>query len=346
MEGFQKKIQQHFKERAEVVAEAQEHFDYKVSNGVRVPEYEEVLMVDEESGEEYVRKRPKLLLPEINFATMNLRDESTERAFMQELKNAGVPISDQAMMINVPIEFKDEIERVKEEKVQKIVADAEAQESAVKAIMSRNLPLSPELQLIRQQMQAAEQNYPTQQSSGNLPGAPVLPGQNKNQNGAQSPQNNGSKPSGGGGGGGHAPGGGGGAGGGSGSGGGSADNPLRSADPNSPEGQIEAQQEAAMLTEYQDMPTPPIHDLTTDNLENDSPPGTGVSKRPQTTLPRNQITQRPSISDNMRGQPPKSGKLSGGPSVVGMRNKLDDDDVFDAVRERKWARWVTGGDED
>ena len=354
MEGFQKHIQRHFRERAMVVAEAQEHFDFNTSNGVRVPEYEERLLVDEETGQEYIKKVPKLIIPEIEFTTLNLRDEQTERAFMQELKNAGVPVSDQAMMINVPIEFKDEVERIKEEKVQKIVADAQAQEAAVKAIMAQGLPLSPELQLIRQQMQAAGQGYPTQQTSTNLPGAPALPGmkgqgqpgqQQGQQNGHPAPQRGKSQ---GGGQNGNSPGGGqqpaGGGGGGQGSGQGSSENPLRQADPNSPEGQMLQSQQATMLTEFQDRKGPPLHDITTNDMDENQPPGAGGGGG-KSKLPRNRIKQRPSVSDGMRGSS-RQGRLANGPSVVHLSEKLDESEIEAAVRDRPWVESLTGGDHD
>ena len=350
MEGFQKRIQSHFRERAKVVSEAQEFFDYRSSNGVRVPEYEEKLLIDEETGQEYIKKVPKLILPEIEFQTLNLRDEATERAFMQELKNVGVPISDEAMMINVPINFKDEVERVKEEKVQKIVADSQAQEAAVKAIMAQGLPLSPELQLIRQQMQAAEQGYPTQQSSTNLPGAPVpggggqgksltgLPGSGGNGSGGGKPdaQQNGHDPVSRGSGGqtgspdqrGNS-----GQGQQNGSGSGSSIDPLRAADPDSPEGQIQQQEQARMLTEYQDMSSPPLHDIANDKLDMTSPPGTGGGGG--RSLPRNRIKQRPEVSDNMRGGS-RDTRLASGPSVIDLKDKLYEESVTDAIRERRW----------
>src|SRR4051812_12131426 len=371
MEGFQKHIQRHFRERAMVVAEAQEHFDFNTSNGVRVPEYEEKLLVDEETGKEYIKKVPKLIIPEIEFTTLNLRDESTERAFMQELKNAGVPVSDQAMMINVPIEFKDEIERIKEEKVQKIVADAQAQEAAVHAIMAQGLPLSPELQLIRQQMQSAESGYPTQQTSTNLPGAPALPGMNQNgqqpgqngqqpgQNSPQQGQNGHAAPtrgkSTGGGGKGNPPGGGGntsgggasgGGGGQSGSGGGGAGiNPLRQADPNSPEGQMLQGEQAKMLTDFQDRKGPPLHDITTNDMDENQSPGAGGAGGAggKSKLPRNRIKQRPSISDGQRAGS-REGRLAKGPSVVNLRESIDESDVEAAVNERLWTESITRGE--
>jgi uncharacterized membrane protein YgcG len=389
MTSYQKQIKLHFKKRAEVVAEAQEHFDYKSSNGVRVPEYEEVLMVDEDTGEEYIKKRPKLLVPELTFKTMNLRDEQQERAFMQELKNAGVPVSDQAMMINVPIEFNDEIERIKEEKVQKIVADAEAQQSAVQAIMGQGLPLSPELQLVKQQMDMAKNGYkpvtpangsqnlnmPGAKPSGNAgvgtnpnsadpDGASQLPG-GAEEGGAAAA---GGKPGGSGGSGGHGGGGGSGGSGGGGGGGGQAGGAGRSmqirtpsgdpnlpvnGDPNSPEAQIMQQQQADALTNLQEMPSPPINDIGTTPVNiNSKPPGAGQQQgqgrgRQKNNLPRNEIKQRPSVSDEQRPGAPRAanrGSLTDGPSVIGLRNKLSTQDIEDAIRERRWTRSLAESD--
>ena len=64
---YQKMLSNHYRERALVVAEAQGHFDYDIRGGKRYVKMEEVLEVDEESGEERIVEQPKLLIPDLHF---------------------------------------------------------------------------------------------------------------------------------------------------------------------------------------------------------------------------------------------------------------------------------------
>lgn len=68
MVGFQNALRRHIIKRAEVIAEAQGHYDYDLKGGVRTPIYREIVEVDPETGEEYIRKVPKLLIPDIKFS--------------------------------------------------------------------------------------------------------------------------------------------------------------------------------------------------------------------------------------------------------------------------------------
>jgi hypothetical protein len=94
MMGFQKKVIRHMNKRMAVIAEAQEHYDYELKGGRRIPLYREIVEEDPETGEKRIVRVPKLLIPEVIFATLNLRDEATERSFVMSLKSAGVPVSD------------------------------------------------------------------------------------------------------------------------------------------------------------------------------------------------------------------------------------------------------------
>ena len=145
MSSWQKWVKKHYRERALIVAEAQGHFAYESAGNVRVPIKEEVLEVDED-GEEYIRKRPKLQIPDLKFATINLRDENVERQFLQTLKMSGVPISDKALMVNIPFEWKEELEQVEEEKLQKALAEARFNKKLYDLLMMQGLPIPPELQ--------------------------------------------------------------------------------------------------------------------------------------------------------------------------------------------------------
>ena len=145
MLSFQKKVTRHIIKRMEVIAEAQEHYDYEQKGGYRRPLYREVVRYNEETGEEEIVRVPKLLIPEIKWSVLNLRDEATERAFVQQLKAAGVPVSDKMLAINLPVNFKEELERSAEETVQKGLATSQAMDKLQKLCDTQKLPYPPEL---------------------------------------------------------------------------------------------------------------------------------------------------------------------------------------------------------
>ena len=145
MTGFQNSLKRHIIKRAEVIAEAQGHYDYDLKGGVRVPIYREIVEYDEDTGEEYIRKVPKLLIPDVKFSTLNLRDEAQERAFISQLKAMGVPVSDKTLAVNIDMEFDQELERQAEESVAKLMATAQAMKKVQDLCDQQNLPYPPEL---------------------------------------------------------------------------------------------------------------------------------------------------------------------------------------------------------
>ena len=189
MTTFQKAIKRHMRKRCEVIAEAQEHYDYELKGGVRTPIFRDVVEFDEETGEQYTRKVPKLLIPEVEMSTLNLRDEAQERQFLQNLRNAGVPISDGSLAVNIPIEFEEELEKVSEEKVNKLVAESQAMAKAARIIKANGDPIPPDLaRYLAAQAQLEKEEAMADQAAnaaiappppvpGALPpGAPVPPG--------------------------------------------------------------------------------------------------------------------------------------------------------------------------
>ena len=145
MVGFQNAVKRHIIKRAEVIAEAQGPYDYDLKGGVRVPIYREIVEVDPETGEEYIRKVPKLLIPDVKMATLNLRDEAQERAFISQLKSMGVPVSDKTLAVNIDMEFDQELERQAEESVAKLMATAQAMKKVQDLCDAQDLPYPPEL---------------------------------------------------------------------------------------------------------------------------------------------------------------------------------------------------------
>lgn len=142
---YQKMIVRHYRSRALIVAEAQEHYDYEERNGKRYVLTEEILEVDDETGEERIVEQPKLLIPDMKMRTMNLRDEEQERQFLESLAESGVPVSIKTRLTNIPIDFDDEIERRKDEQVKLAVAEQEVRKAQYQALRDANLPIPGDL---------------------------------------------------------------------------------------------------------------------------------------------------------------------------------------------------------
>ena len=141
---YQHKIEQFIRSRMEPVAERQGHYEMRNVGGQMVPIMETVLMVDEETGAEYVEERPKLAIPEVRFRSMNLRDETIERGFLQQLMAAGFPISLSTLAVNIPIDFDDEIDARKDEKIKTVVAEQQYKKELFNRLMVLQLPIPPE----------------------------------------------------------------------------------------------------------------------------------------------------------------------------------------------------------
>jgi len=141
---YQHKIEQFIRSRMEPVAERQGHYEMRNVGGQMVPVMETVLMVDEETGAEYVEERPKLAIPEVRFRSMNLRDETVERGFLQQLMSSGFPISLGTLAVNIPIDFDDEIEARKDEKIKTVVAEQQYKRELFNRLTVLQLPIPPE----------------------------------------------------------------------------------------------------------------------------------------------------------------------------------------------------------
>lgn len=142
---YQELIKKHFRQRALVVAEAQEHYDYDERNGKRYVKMEEILEIDEETGEERIVEQPKLLIPELQMRSLNLSDRDQERQFVEMLRGSGVPISMKRRLVGTDIDFDDERERVKEEAVQLAVDEQEVRRETYMALRDDKLPIPDDL---------------------------------------------------------------------------------------------------------------------------------------------------------------------------------------------------------
>lgn len=145
MTDHQNDVKEFFDDRARIVAEAQEHFDYDVRNGKRYVKMEEVLEIDEESGEEKIVEQPKLLVPELEFDTLNLSDQAQERQFVESLVAGGVPITDERRILGTGIDFEEMLEAKKQEQIRKAVVEQETRKETYQALRDAGLPIPQDL---------------------------------------------------------------------------------------------------------------------------------------------------------------------------------------------------------
>lgn len=141
---YQQYLKKHFEARAMIVAEAQEHYDYEKRGDTRVPIFEEIVEIDED-GNEHVVQKHKLLIPELRMKVLDLRDEATQRNFMQQLVAQGVALSDTTMAMGMDFDFDDELEKKEEEIVKKTVTQQEAKVKTYKILLAKGLPIPPDL---------------------------------------------------------------------------------------------------------------------------------------------------------------------------------------------------------
>lgn len=144
LKTFQNTLIKHFRERAMVVAEAQEHFDYEVKGDSRIPVYETIVEYDLE-GNKTLREVPKLLIPDLKFQTLDLRDEATERQFLQSLRGLGVPIPDQDLMVGVHWDIKEKVKIYNKELMEKTIAQQRAKFDTYTALTAQGLPVPVDL---------------------------------------------------------------------------------------------------------------------------------------------------------------------------------------------------------
>jgi hypothetical protein len=144
LKTYQNTLKRHFRERALVVAEAQEHYDYEKKGDRRIPIYETVVRYDEEGNKTY-SEEPKLLVPDMTFESLDLRDEATERQFLQEMRQLGVPIPDERLLIGISWKGKDMVEDYNQELMTKTIAQQRAKMQTYIALTAMGAPVPQDL---------------------------------------------------------------------------------------------------------------------------------------------------------------------------------------------------------
>jgi hypothetical protein len=145
MTTYQRMLMRHVRQRALIVAEAQEHYDYEERSGRRFVIMEEVLETDEETGEKRITEQPKLLVPELKCAVLNFRDEDITRQFVEALRASGMPVSQRTRSRGLGLDLDDERERSQDEAVSDIVAQAKTRRQAFVELRNAGLPVPADL---------------------------------------------------------------------------------------------------------------------------------------------------------------------------------------------------------
>jgi len=164
LKSYQKEIKRFVKERYRKVAEAQGLYDYEKKGDRLIPLYDEYLVYDPETGEKRVETRRKLLYPEPIMRVLDLRDEATQRQFLFDLREAGIPVADSTMLIGVEFEFEEELEKRLEEERKKIIAQQRSNLQLYNELKKNGYPIP---QWLKDQVAGLEAEPPE--------GGPVLP---------------------------------------------------------------------------------------------------------------------------------------------------------------------------
>ena len=143
--SYQKLLKNMVKDRALIVAEAQEHYDYEVRGGKRYVKMEEIYEIDEETGEEQIVEQPALLVPDLEFDSMTLSDEEQERQFLEALADKGVPVPYKARLRGTGLDFESMMEERQSEQVALAIAEQETRRETYKALRDANLPIPDDL---------------------------------------------------------------------------------------------------------------------------------------------------------------------------------------------------------
>ena len=184
---YQRQLKRFVRDRMLVVAEARGHYDYETRGGRRYPIMEEVLVVTE-NGEERIEERPKLLVPDLHLKPMTMTDEKAEEEFFASLEASNIPVSRQTRFANRQIDFDDEIERVREERIREAIEAQETRKAIYLALMKQGLPIPQDLRddfepKVRENQDGQGQAAPLTEGDPSPPGlgaaqpAPVLEGE-------------------------------------------------------------------------------------------------------------------------------------------------------------------------
>ena len=146
MENYQKKLKRVYDNQAMMVAEAQGHYRHDEGTNDVVYELREVWDQDENDGQGgyVVKECPCLDYPHLEFSPLDFSDKQRRREFLLQLREKGVPISTEDMMVDVQIDLDESRRRFNEETVQAKVDEADRQARIMNATMNQAIPVPPD----------------------------------------------------------------------------------------------------------------------------------------------------------------------------------------------------------
>jgi hypothetical protein len=140
----QRHARRHFAKRVQLVAKAQEHYETEKQGGRSKIVYQEVLVVDPD-GSRRIERKPKLMTPKLVLDVLNLHDEQAERSFIEALVAQGIPISARTRLRGTEIDLDEELDKVKEEQVNRAVAAQETRRDLYLELQEKRLPIEEDL---------------------------------------------------------------------------------------------------------------------------------------------------------------------------------------------------------
>jgi hypothetical protein len=78
-------------------------------------------------------------------ATLDMRDEATERQYLQQLRAQGLPIADRDLMVGTAFKFEDTLDRMQQEMKWKTVAQQRAKLETFEECVNQGIPPPPDL---------------------------------------------------------------------------------------------------------------------------------------------------------------------------------------------------------
>jgi hypothetical protein len=158
---YQKYLKKHFRERALVVAEAQGHYASEKKGQTLVPIMERVQLTEDEYEEMAMGNRPmrvvqdlgdtkivelnKLMVPELEMAVLDMRDEATQRNFMLQLRSMGVPIPDEELMVGLPFTWTEGKDKFFDEMKKKTVTQQQEKLETYEVLEAQGVPIPQDI---------------------------------------------------------------------------------------------------------------------------------------------------------------------------------------------------------
>ena len=142
MTRYQARIRKIYEAQAEVVAEAQGHYA-RSETGEVLTEQREVW--DDDRGDYVVKECNKLDYPDLTFAPVDFTDRQRRRDFLKQMRDSGVPIAAEDIMVDVEIDLDDSRKKYNREVVEAAVDQARNNQAVFEATVGQALPVPPDV---------------------------------------------------------------------------------------------------------------------------------------------------------------------------------------------------------